>query len=232
MKSKERKDMFRTSRFFVLATAVLVVAAAAVGALATGGAAGGHASHVHRVTLGVSAQELKLRNDMRRLWEDHIVWTRLAIISLTTGSPDTQATVGRLLRNQSDIGNAVKPFYGRAAGNELTRLLTEHITIAADLIGAAKEGDTQALAAAQKRWERNADDLARLLSRANPSWKFRPMRSMLRDHLKLTTREAVARLQGDWAADVAAYDAIHRQALHMADMLSEGIVNQFPKRFR
>ena len=226
--------MFRTSRFVVLATAMLVVAATAVGALATsdGGAAGGHAAHVHRVTLGVSARELKLRNDMRQLWEDHIVWTRLAIISLSTGSPDTQATVGRLLRNQSDIGNAVKPFYGRAAGNELTRLLKEHITIAAELIGAAKDGDTQALAAAQKRWERNADDLARLLSRANPNWKFRPMRSMLRDHLKLTTREAVARLQGNWAADVAAYDAIHRQALHMADMLSEGIVNQFPKRFR
>jgi hypothetical protein len=58
------------------------------------------------------------------------------------------------------------------------------------------------------------------------------MKAMMREHLKLTTDEAVARLQGNWAADVAAYDAIHRQALHMADMLSSGIVKQFPRRFR
>ncbi len=78
---------------------------------------------------------------MRVLWEDHITWTRLAIISLTTGSPDTEATVGRLLRNQTDIGNAVKPFYGKAAGNALTAKLREHILIAADVIAAAKAGD-------------------------------------------------------------------------------------------
>ena len=225
--------MFRTSRLLVLA-ALLLTAAATAGALAfsEGGAAGGHAGHVHRVTVGVGADELKLRMGMRRLWEDHITWTRLAIISLTTASPDTDATVGRLLRNQTDIGNAVKPFYGRAAGAELTRLLKEHITIAAALIGAAKEGDSAELASAQKAWEANADQIARLLSRANPHWTFGPMRSMLRDHLRLTTREAVARLQANWAADVAAYDEIHRQALHMADMLSAGIVAQFPKRFR
>jgi hypothetical protein len=90
-----------------------------------------------------------LRTDMRRLWEDHITWTRLAIISLTTGSPDTEATVGRLLTNQTDIGNAVKPFYGNAAGNELTRQLERHILIAADLIAAAKAGDQTKLADAQ-----------------------------------------------------------------------------------
>ena len=57
---------------------------------------------------------------MRKLWEDHVTWTRLAIISLESGSPDTNATVARLLRNQTDIGNAIKPFYGNAAGNTLT----------------------------------------------------------------------------------------------------------------
>jgi hypothetical protein len=71
---------------------------------------------------------------MRKLWEDHITWTRLAIISLTTDSPDAEATVGRLLQNQADIGDAVKPFYGEAAGNELTRQLRLHIRIAADVV--------------------------------------------------------------------------------------------------
>ena len=224
--------MFRRSALFLLAATPLVVVAAAFGALAfSQEAAGGH-GHAHQASAGVTAKELKLRNDMRRLWEDHVTWTRLAVISLTTGSPDTDATVGRLLRNQVDIGNAVKPYYGRAAGAELTRLLREHITIAAGLIAAAKGGDQAALASSQKRWEANADEIARFLSRANPRWKPAPTRAMMRDHLRLTTNEVVARLQHNWTADVAAYDAIHRQALHMADMLSTGIAAQFPRRFR
>jgi hypothetical protein len=226
--------MTRTPRLGAFMAAVLVLVGAAAGALALADAEAkeGHAGHVHGVTIGVTAEELGLRNAMRRLWEDHVTWTRLAIISLTTDSPDTQATVGRLLRNQTDIGNAVKPYYGRAAGTALTRLLREHITIAAGLIAAAKEGDTNTLASAQRRWEANADAIARFLNHANPRWRLGETRSMMRDHLRLTTREVVARLQRNWAADVAAYDGIHRQALHMADMLSTGIVGQFPKRFR
>jgi hypothetical protein len=181
----------------------------------------------------VTKTELAFRNEMRKLWEDHIVWTRMAIVSLTSDTADTEASVGRLLQNQTDIGDAVKPFYGDAAGTELTRLLREHITIAAELIDAAKAGDEAGVAAAQAAWGANADAIAEFLHGANPRhWPLAELQAMLHDHLDLTTQEAVARLQGDWAADVAAYDEIHVQALHMADMLSVGIVKQFPRRFR
>jgi hypothetical protein len=180
----------------------------------------------------ISKKELAFRNDMRKLWEDHVTWTRLAIISLTTDSPDTQATVGRLLQNQDDIGDAIKPFYGRRAGNELTRLLREHILIAADLVLAAKAGDQATVADAQARWSANADEIAAFLAAANPRhWPLDEMKEMLHEHLRLTTDEAVARLQGDWDRDVATYDEIHVQALGMADMLSTGIIEQFPRRF-
>lgn len=221
--------MTRISRPISLAAATLIALIAALGALAL---SGGQTAHAHGTSDTITTKELKLRNGMRQLWEDHVTWTRLAIISLTTGSPDTKATVGRLLRNQTDIGDAVKPYYGRAAGAELTKLLREHILIAADLVAAAKAGNGQAVASAQERWQVNAVHIARFLSSANPRWKLASMRAMLREHLRLTTREAVARIQGNWGADVAAYDEIHRQALHMADMLAAGIVGQFPKRFR
>lgn len=210
---------------FLAALIALVVAGGPDALARDGGDRGGKGS--------ISKQELELRNDMRKLWEDHITWTRLAIISLTTDSPDTQATVGRLLQNQDDIGDAIKPFYGDAAGEELSRLLREHILIAADLIAAARAGDSAAVATHQARWRANADEIAAFLNAANPrSWKLREMREMLYEHLDLTTSEVVARLTGDWAADVAAYDAIHLQALEMADELSTGIVKQFDRRFR
>ena len=223
-----------THRPIPLALTMLIALVSALAALAV---SGGHDAQAHGIAMhhdarAITRTEFRLRTDMRKLWEDHITWTRLAIISLTTGSPDTQATVGRLLRNQTDIGNAIKPFYGKAAGNRLTGLLRQHILIAADVIAAAKAGDQAKLPDAQRRWEANADQIATFLSCANPhAWKLGPMKAMMREHLKLTTNEAVARLTGNWAADVAAYDAVHRQALHMADMLSTGIVQQFPRRF-
>jgi len=181
----------------------------------------------------VSARELAFRQEMRRLWEEHVTWTRLAVISLTTDAPDTSATVGRLLQNQTDIGNAVKPYYGAAAGDALTSLLREHILIAADLIAAARTGDGASVATQQARWTANADQIAAFLSSANPRfWKLPAMKTMMHDHLRLTTDEVVARLEANWAGDVAAYDAIHLQGLQMADMLSIGIVDQFPRRFR
>ncbi len=180
----------------------------------------------------VTQKELALRNEMRRLWEDHVTWTRLAIITLTTDARDTEATVGRLLENQTDLGDVIEPFYGEAAGEELTRLLRDHILIAADLIAAAKAGDEAAVAEAQSRWTTNADHIAAFLARANErSWKLDDMKAMIREHLRLTTDEVLARLRGDWASDVAAYDEIHLHALGMADVLSTGIVEQFPKRF-
>ena len=182
---------------------------------------------------GLSAKAVTLRTEMRKLWEDHVTWTRLAIISLETGTPDTNATVARLLRNQTDIGNAIKPYYGSAAGTALTAQLRTHILVAADLISAAKAGDQTKLADAQVRWTANADQIAATLNSVNPRyWKLGTMKAEMHMHLKLTTDEAVARLNGDWNADVAAYDKVVDHILHMSDMLTDGIVKQFPARFR
>ena len=226
----------RTTRPIPLFLTALIAFFSAVAALAvsSGHDAGAHGNAPdHATAPALTQKQVALRSDMRRLWEDHIIWTRLAVISLTTESPDAKATVGRLLRNQTDIGNAVKPFYGKAAGNELTRQLRRHILIAADVIAAAKAGDKAELADAQARWARNGDDIAAVLNSVNRRhWKLATMKAELRTHLKLTTEEVVARLQGKWNADVAAYEKIHRHALHLSDLLSDGLIKQFPGRFR
>ncbi len=223
----------RARRPIPLALTALV---AFISALAAVAVSNGQSAHAHGDRTDhpakVTREELALRQDMRRLWEDHIVWTRLAIISLTTDAPDTEATVGRLLENQTHIGDAVKPFYGAAAGNELTRQLRLHILIAAEVVAAARSGDAAELADAQARWQANADDIAGVLASVNPRfWPLATMKAEMRMHLDLTTQEAVARIQGNWDADVAAYDRIHDHILHMSDLLSTGLVKQFPKRF-
>jgi hypothetical protein len=178
-------------------------------------------------------RSLVFNQQMRKLWEDHVTWTRMVIVSFAAGLPDFDPAVNRLLQNQTDIGNAIKPFYGDEAGDRLTALLRDHILIAADLLVAAKAGDTGQIAAAQERWYANADEIATFLHEANPkSWPQGEMQAMMRRHLDLTLQEATARLSGDWQADIDAYEAVHLEILQMADMLSQRIVEQFPKRFR
>jgi hypothetical protein len=179
-----------------------------------------------------SRQAVKFRNQMRKLWEDHIVWTRQFIVSSVADLPDANTAAGRLLANQDDIGDAIKPFYGEEAGEALSALLRDHILIAADILNAAKAGDSAGVEEANARWHDNANEIADFLAAANPNQRSQDeMREMMAVHLEWTLNEAVARLNADWDADVAAYDRIHRDILHMADMLSIGIIKQFPGRF-
>ena len=174
-----------------------------------------------------------LRQDMRKLWEDHISWTRLFIVSALADLPDKDATTKRLLQNQVDIGNAVKPFFGAEAGDKLAALLKDHILIAADIVTAAKASDNAKLESSKTKWVANADEISAFLSGANPKhWPAAEMKKMMREHLDLTTAELMARLKKDWTADVAAYEKVHAQALHMADMLSDGIAKQFPDKVK
>src|SRR4030095_827687 len=173
----------------------------------------------------------ELRTAMRKLWEDHVTWTRNVIFCIMDGLPGTDQAVTRLLKNQDDIGNAVKTYYGDDAGKKLSELLRVHITTAADLLKAAKSDNNAAFDDANKKWIANADEISDFLSKANPNWALEDMKMMMHDHLKLTTNEAVARKKKDYDADVKAYEQVHDEILKMSDMLTDGVVKQFPDKF-
>jgi hypothetical protein len=174
----------------------------------------------------------ELRMAMRQLWEEHIAYTRNFIISAIAGLPDADSVAQRLLKNQDDIGAAIRPYYGDDAGKKLAALLRDHILIAADVVKAAVAGKKDELAAQQKRWTGNGKDIAAFLSGANPNWSKKSLEEMLQAHLDLTTGEVVGRLKKDWAADIKSYDDGHEHMLMFADILSEGIRKQFPSKFK
>ena len=173
-----------------------------------------------------------LKIAMNKLWEDHVTWTRNVILCLVDGLPGADQAVKRLMQNQVDIGNAVKPYYGDDAGNKLTELLKEHIAISADVVKSAKALNKTALDSANKKWYANADEISAFLSKANPNWTSGDMQMMMNDHLKLTTDEAVQRIKKDYNADIIAYDKVHDEILKMSAMLADGIIKQFPEKFK
>jgi hypothetical protein len=215
-----------------LRTSIFTVAAAALAATVVLLLSAGHSSASATAQPRLSPKAVALHSAMDKLWEDHIVWTRMVIVDFAAGLPDLPVAEARLLRNQRDIGNAIKPFYGAAAGRKLTTLLRTHILEAVPVLAAAKAGDKTKLKEALDAWYVNARQIAAFLSQANPRyWPFGMMNTMMKRHLALTTKEAAARLEGKWRADVAAYDRVHAEILEMSDMLRSGIIRQFPNRF-
>src|ERR1044071_6847603 len=174
----------------------------------------------------------QFQDAMRRLWSDHVAYTRLFIVDAVGGTADKNATTQRLLQNQADIGNAVSDFYGKAAGDKLTALLKDHILIAANIVAAAKAGDNAKVGSENKRWHDNAVDIAKFLHGANPKhWPEATLQSALFTHLDQTLNEASNELKGNYAVSIRDYDQAMTHMLMVADTLSGGIIAQFPAKF-
>ncbi|GLX69958.1 glycosyltransferase [Paenibacillus glycanilyticus] len=198
---------------------------------AYGWASAGHVSEPVSRQVCVSPSAEKLKDDLRLLWIDHAVWTRNTMISMLAGLEDVNPVLNRLLNNQQDIGNAIKPYYGEEAGNKLAELLKEHIVLAGKVITAAKTGNNKDFEKYNKEWYRNADDIAKFLSGANPNWSYADLKQMMDKHLDWLAVNLTSRLSKDWEKDIAAYDAGQAHLMMLSDTIAEGIVKQFPEKF-
>lgn len=179
-----------------------------------------------------SSKAEMFRGDMRKLWTDHAVYTRLYIVSAVNDMSDQEELLERLLKNQEEIGEAIKPVYGEDAGNKLTALLKDHIGYAGEVVGAAVKKDAIALGKADLKWRQNADEISEFLAGANPNWKKDDLKKMLTDHLDITRQEAVDIIAGRADASISDFDKVNSQILQMADALAAGVVKQYPDKFR
>jgi hypothetical protein len=195
-------------------------------------ASGGMPAHSASVAM-LTPKAVAFHDAMRELWEYHGTYTERAIVDFVAGNPDTNAVIATLLQNQVDIGNAVKPYYGTAGGKALTKLLTTHINDAVAVLKAAKSGDAAATKKASAAFYANGNQIASFLHKANPrNWPLAALRTMMRIHLNQVIGLAVDQLKGKYNASIALYKSyIDHLNVGMADMLSNGIIKQFPSKF-
>jgi len=188
-------------------------------------------SYENNNTTPYSNSQVAFTMDMRKLWGDHTTYTRDYIVSVLGNLKDVVPVAKRLLKNQDDIGNAIKPYYGEAAGKKLSSLLRNHILITSQVIQAANDNNKELLNDVESKWKANADEIAEFLSATNSDWSKREIADMLHQHLALTTAEITSRLSMSWQDDIDSYDRNHAHMLGFSDMLTNGITKQFPEKF-
>lgn len=215
-----------------LTGAVALVAAVTFASGVQQGRAGGMPASSVSVAM-LTPKAIAFHDAMRELWEYHGTYTERAIVDYVAGNPDTNAVVATLLQNQVDIGNAVKAYYGAAGGKALTKLLTTHINDAVAVLKAAKAGDVAATKKASAAFYANGNQIAGFLHKANPgNWPLAALQSMMRIHLNQVIGLAVDQIKGKYNASIALYKSyINHLDVGMADMLSNGIIKQFPSKF-
>jgi hypothetical protein len=182
----------------------------------------------------ISAFQLAFSNAMRQVWQEHVDWTRELIGAIVDRAPltDLAAVQARLLQNVPDMTKLFARFYPATVIAQMTDLLTTHLTTAAEVVVAARDGNATALADANSRWYANAQQLATFFNKINPDFGTQAqLLSMFNQHLDLTKLEATQRISGQFAQSVQTFNQIQQQALAMADMFTAGLVKQFPKTF-
>ena len=135
-------------------------------------------------------------NRLRQLWGQHVYWTRFFIISTAANLDDLEPVTKRLLQNPKDFAGLFRPIFGTRAADRFEELFTRHLLIAADLVNAAKSGQTAKANAARNSWYKNADEIAGFLSSVNRCWDKAKWKEMLYSHLEMTEKEASLRLKG------------------------------------
>lgn len=182
--------------------------------------------------VATNEEVIALYTTMRNLWTDHMQYTYSTVDSFFNTPDSLQAHLDRLLANQKDMGDAVGAYYGQEAGDQLTALLTTHIQQAVPVLEAAQAGDQAALEKAQADWYANAKEIADFLSAANPqNWPTSATEPAMMMHIDQTTTYSVDLLKGDYAKAVQDYDAAFHHMMELSDILSAGIVAQFPDKF-
>ncbi|WP_457945223.1 hypothetical protein [Caproiciproducens sp. LBM24188] len=66
-------------------------------------------------------------NTFRKLWTQHVMWTRSFIISTAADLGDLQPVTNRLLRNPADFAKALLPYYGEERAKQFSDLLTKQL---------------------------------------------------------------------------------------------------------
>ena len=172
-------------------------------------------------------QMADLTNYFRVLWLEHVLWTRLAVMGILNNLPETPQIVDRLMRNPADFAKALEVYYGEEAADQFMQLMTDHLTIAAELFQAEKEGNRTAYDDANQRWHENAEKIAEFLSSLNPYWHEDDWSAMMNEHLELLSDNVKQMIDGQYEESTNGFDNIEMQALEMADMMADGIMRQF-----
>lgn len=176
---------------------------------------------------GMNFMEFQLNRELRRLWNEHVMWTRTFIVSAVEGLGDLDSITDRLLRNPADMAQVLAIYYGEEAADTFRILLEDHLKIAAEMLMAIQSEDAGAAKQYMDLWYANGAAMSAFLGEINDYWTEEEWKVLLEEHLDMVKDYMIIRLNKAYADDPPFYDRMEAQALAMADLMTAGTIRQF-----
>ncbi|MGI6728311.1 MAG: hypothetical protein ACOX4P_07175 [Anaerovoracaceae bacterium] len=174
-------------------------------------------------------EQVNLMKEVRRFWEQQVMWMRFFIISTVEGLKDLPVVTQRLFLNPRDFYYLLRIFFGDAEANRFADFLTFHMSNLGHLLKALMNNDQEAANRFTVDLNRNAKEMASFLSQMNPYWEEERWTELLYNLVSLTINQMVARIAGNYAEDIEIFDKNEENAYKIADYLSKGIIYSFAK---
>lgn len=172
-------------------------------------------------------EQRELNNDMRQAWSQHNFWGNMFLVSLFHTLENLDAVKMRLEQSPEDIAAVFQSFYANPTVTQIRNLLAEHVRLAGEMANAMKNGNMERSTQLETQLNQNADQMARLLANANSNYDYEELRRMMRNHLNLMQDTMTSELSGDHNEAVRLMGENEDQLMDMADVLTEGLVQQF-----
>jgi hypothetical protein len=176
----------------------------------------------------------KLKHTFNQALLEQAAFNHLYNVALVNDGPESELTVlkQRLSKNQDDIGHALATYYKRENGNRLADLLKRHVTLSAEAAQALVDNNPTAINDITKRWHEHAGDIALFLSTLNKHWNHSVLLDKLNRYIDLATQDVKTLLERNWNKNVAVFDQALQENLKVSNYITDGIINQFHKKFQ
>ncbi len=181
----------------------------------------------------LNAKTVGLKLALRDLWVGHIFWVRNEVLMTKLGNAEAaKVASAQAVENAKAIANSIAPIYGQAAADKLFGLLAGHYGAVREYMAATYDGKKDGQDAASAKMKENGDEIATFLSGANPkNWPKETILSALVAHVGHHMAQINQFNTGDYAGEATTWEAMIKHIYVIADVLADGIVKQFPKKF-
>lgn len=176
--------------------------------------------------------KIAFKAEMVRLWIDNVYWTRQSILCLTDRLPGAEETIYRLMKNQEDMGAIFTKYYGKKHGDEFCELISSNTSNVVSIIRSTNNRNTLESEKEKKRMLNNITAITNYLSHINPYWNNDDLNKLISMQAVLMNSQIEYRMSQNYDADIKNVDKTLSEAFALANFLADGIILQFPERFK
>jgi hypothetical protein len=193
-------------------------------------------------TVVINEKTLVFRMDSRTMWTRYSLGMINYSVSSFGGLGSTPSVEKNLAKSAAAIGEFFIPYYGITAGNKIGSLLVVLANNGTKVVDAIK--NKKDITPYMVIWSKQIDELASYLNELNPGqYPLDLLTEQFNNLVKLWAEDFQARYDGNFITDSIALDSILKIAVSgipnhvnkgytsIADILSRGIIAQFPLSF-